>query len=308
MKLFSIAVLVLVNNAVMSSAQFTTMMKTFAGSSNLEATVAALKAGEPVDACSDEDVIKCFNLPDDIDDTEFIVDPTIPAGTTLGMLKGFETYDLVKGKVEAYRDVTLSCDDLDVFHSVTYPWIAQAAATTAEATGLTYNFLMPGDEAASVFLGSSERVVCGTEAIVSKTMAPASAVSFVPDENSPIVDLVGKQVVHTWDQNGGKFVSSFCDESTFTWNDLSMPDVVTATEVYVKTILSNDTVMYSWKEPAPPVGRDFGLTWIFNFSTMTVYGVIVNVFPDSNLNLSGPFEIVDGLTVPEGLTPCASQL
>ena len=179
----------------------------------------------------------------------------------------------------------------------------------AEATSLTYNFLMPGDEAASVFLSSSERIVCGTEPIVSKTLAPPSAVSFVPTEDSPIVDLVGKQVVHTWDQNGGKFVSSFCDEETFTWNDLSIPDaVVTATEHYVKTILSNEMVMYAWKEPAPPVGRDFGLTWIFNFSTMQVFGVIVNVFPDSNLNLSGPFEIVDGLTVPEGLTPCASQL
>jgi len=120
---------------------------------------------------------------------------------------------------------------------------------------------------------------------------------------SPIVDLVGKQIHHTWDQNGMSFVSVFCDETTFVWNDLSDPEnMVTGTETYGKMQLSDEIVMYNWKES--PEERNFGITWTFNFDTGIVYGIIVNVFPNSNLELTAPFEIVNGFDVPEGYITC----
>ena len=120
---------------------------------------------------------------------------------------------------------------------------------------------------------------------------------------SSIVDFVGKQVHHTWNQNGISFVSVFCNEDTFVWNDLGDPDnIVVGVETYVKVEISDSVVQYSWKEP--PTARDYGLTWTFNFDTGMVYGVIVNVFPDFNLNLDAPFTLVDGFEVAEGLTSC----
>ena len=122
-------------------------------------------------------------------------------------------------------------------------------------------------------------------------------------DESSIVDFVGKQVHHTWNENGISFVSIFCNEDTFVWNDLGDPDnIVTGVETYVRVEISDSVVQYSWKES--PEERDFGLTWTFNFDTDTVYGVIVNVFPDFNLNLVAPFTLVDGFEVEEGLTSC----
>ena len=120
---------------------------------------------------------------------------------------------------------------------------------------------------------------------------------------NPIIDLVGKQVRHTWDENGMSFVSIFCNDTHFVWNDLSNPDdLVTGVEKYVRTKISDEVVQYSWKES--PLERDFGIAWTFNFRTDRVYGMIVNVFPDENLNLSADYTIRRGLEVEDGLMTC----
>lgn len=258
---------------------------------NLDAALESLLNGdgEVQPACDHplDNSVKCISVPDDIEDTVFLIDPVAPNGLELKNLKGTPDYDLGLGLVQALRDAT--CDSVGYPTMAKYPWLHQLDfSQPVTATSLVKDYIDPS---------TGERIICASGAIVEEPVELA--------EDSAIIDLVGKQIHHTWDQNGGKFVSSFCDEETFTWNDLTVPGtLVTATENYVKTVISKDVVMYSWKES--PERRDFGITWVFNFDTMIVYGVIVNVFPDVNLDLSGPFEIVDGLEVEEGLVACAN--
>jgi len=120
---------------------------------------------------------------------------------------------------------------------------------------------------------------------------------------SPIIDLVGKQLVHTWDEINLSVITLFCNASEFVWNEASDPNAIFAgRENYVRTVVSDEVVQFSWKES--PVARNLGLTYTLNFRTGKIYGVIVNASPSTNLNLSGNFTIVDGLEVAFPLLSC----
>lgn len=137
----------------------------------------------------------------------------------------------------------------------------------------------------------------------SKASKSSGTAKSVMEKKSPIIDLVGKQVHHAWDQNGSPFISIFCNETNFVWNDLTDPtNIVSAVETYGKRIISDEVVQYNWKES--PEARDFALAWTFNFETERVYGIIANVFPTFNLDLTADFEVIDGVEVREGLKTC----
>ena len=120
------------------------------------------------------------------------------------------------------------------------------------------------------------------------------------------IDFTGKTVTHTWNENGARFLSLFCTNSTFVWNDLTDPfNIVTGEEKYTRKVISDDVVQYSWKES--PLARDYGIAWTFNVNTGMVYGIIVNFTPEENLDVEGTYEVDDTLelsTVFSGLRGC----
>jgi len=271
-------------------------------SENVDAAVEAfsmdLTAEQP--ACFDptKNYVQCFSVPDDIDDTEILVHPIAPKGTILGDLDESSPDDYAMGKAyfEAVREVISTCEETSKYNLATYPWLDSDDFTTPNlSTSLVKDFVAV----------DGNTYVCASGPIFQEDIAMPKQedIEMPKQEESVIIDLVGKQVRHSWDENGMSFVSLFCNDTTFVWNDLSSPDgIVTGVETYVRVEISDEVVQYSWKES--PLERDFGLAWTFNFSTKRVYGMIVNVFPDFNLNLSADYTIIDNLEVEDGLMTC----
>jgi len=105
-------------------------------SENVDAAVEAfttdLTAEQP--ACFDptKNYVKCFSVPDDVDDTEIVVHPIVPEGTVLGDLAESSPDDYVMGKAyfEAVRDVISTCEATDKYQLATYPWLDSNDFTT----------------------------------------------------------------------------------------------------------------------------------------------------------------------------------
>jgi len=76
--------------------------------------------------------VKCFSVPDDVDDTEIVVHPIVPEGTVLGDLAESSPDDYVMGKAyfEAVRDVISTCEATDKYQLATYPWLDSNDFTT----------------------------------------------------------------------------------------------------------------------------------------------------------------------------------
>lgn len=72
--------------------------------------------------------ITCVSAPDDIDETTFLVSPTVPAGTQLKDLMDTPDYDLGIGLIEAFtKSVTSSdCDEAGDYGLATYEWLSGA--------------------------------------------------------------------------------------------------------------------------------------------------------------------------------------
>ena len=64
----------------------------------------------------------CMDKPDDIEDTQFLIHPLVPGGTSLSMLKGTTDYDLGKGMIQAFRDAL--CEDTGGLVYASYPWLS----------------------------------------------------------------------------------------------------------------------------------------------------------------------------------------
>ena len=65
-----------------------------------------------------------MTIPDDIDDTEFLVHPVAPAGVTLGMLKGTPDYEMGKRMIQAFHDALNDCDKPGKYGLAKYPWLS----------------------------------------------------------------------------------------------------------------------------------------------------------------------------------------
>lgn len=123
-------------------------------------------------------------------------------------------------------------------------------------------------------------------------------------------DLVGKTVKHSWSKGpfpegmpAPTFQTLFCSADTLVWNNITDPAAVTASqETYAHAEVAPGVVQISWKES--PETTNFGLIWTLNFNTNEIFGVIVNADPNMNMNVSGNFEVVDGLEVGAGMNGC----
>ena len=69
--------------------------------------------------------VKCMDLPDDINDTTFLVHPVAPAGVTLRMLDGTPDYEMAKRMILAFREALSGCDELGKYGLATYPWLSE---------------------------------------------------------------------------------------------------------------------------------------------------------------------------------------
>ena len=67
--------------------------------------------------------IKCMSIPDNLDDTTFLVHPVAPAGLQLGELKGTADYDMAKEMIISFRDSLSMCNDRGKFGLAKYPWL-----------------------------------------------------------------------------------------------------------------------------------------------------------------------------------------
>lgn len=113
--------------------------------------------------------VKCLTLPDDVDETAFIIHPVVPAGTTLKMLKGTPDYDMGRQMIEAFRDsVTNSCDESGQLGVAKYPWLSANQKKKVTASSIVKDFQasakMLNDLGADSFQTSEsiERYMCGT--------------------------------------------------------------------------------------------------------------------------------------------------
>ena len=70
--------------------------------------------------------VKCITVPDDIDDTIFVIHPVVPSSLTLGALKGTPDYDIGRGMIQAFRDSVPECvDNPGNWGIAKYMWISQ---------------------------------------------------------------------------------------------------------------------------------------------------------------------------------------
>ena len=76
--------------------------------------------------------VGCFTAEDDIDDTTFVLHPVVPVGTTIGSLKGTDSYDPAVAMVEAMtKSVTpKGCDETGNVGLATYKWLSSTDFTT----------------------------------------------------------------------------------------------------------------------------------------------------------------------------------
>jgi len=104
---------------------------------NVEGAIAALSSGsgdvQPPCAHPTGNYAHCITVPDDIDETQFIAHPVVPADLTLGDLSGTPDYDLALGMISAMRDATEDCDS--TIAMVTYPWLSEEDGTTPVTVG-----------------------------------------------------------------------------------------------------------------------------------------------------------------------------
>ena len=73
--------------------------------------------------------VQCITVPEDIDETEFIVHPVVDFGLKLGSLKGTPDYEMGKGMVTAFLDA-VDCDDIGSLGMATYQWLSEIDYTT----------------------------------------------------------------------------------------------------------------------------------------------------------------------------------
>ena len=75
--------------------------------------------------------MKCFTTPEDIEETSYTKHPSIPAGTTLGMLQGSPQYEKEKRMVEAFRNaVNNGLSNEAGEYLATYEWLSTEDDTT----------------------------------------------------------------------------------------------------------------------------------------------------------------------------------
>jgi len=103
-------------------------------SANLDRVIDGWTTGDtsqPVCVNDTDNYIRCISVPDDIDDTEFIVDPVLPGGVKIGQTKGTPDYDLGIGLISALRNAADigGCDESGKFGMANYRWLSQTDIT-----------------------------------------------------------------------------------------------------------------------------------------------------------------------------------
>lgn len=124
------------------------------------------------------------------------------------------------------------------------------------------------------------------------------------------IRLVGNTFVHSWTINpfpkerpAPKYETFFCDEDTLVWNNVTdMSKVRSGVETYELTELSPGVLQVTWKES--PETTNHGVVWTLNFRTYAIYGVRVNVDPNTNQVLAGGFSYRDGMQTEVPLRGC----
>merc|ERR1712232_410181 len=113
---------------------------------NIDAAINSFQQGlgqeQPI--CLDPilNYIKCLTIPENIDDTEFLVHPLVPNGTRLSDLRGSNDYDIALKMIASFRDAVKSdtCGDVGKFGLAVYPWPAADQLSTITATSLVKDF------------------------------------------------------------------------------------------------------------------------------------------------------------------------
>lgn len=149
------ALLLLANSAIANGAvksprigDLQTAFDLFEANLNVDALIETFKMGKPdlTPVCEDvvNNYVYCVSIPDEIDDSAFLVHPLVPAGTTLGQLAGTPDYDLAEGFFSAFRSLVNddSCDENEGL--VTYKWLSATDFTTpVMVTSLVKEFMSP---------------------------------------------------------------------------------------------------------------------------------------------------------------------
>jgi len=119
----------------------------FKGADNLDKAIEdfLFESGEYQPACMDpvDNYITCITVPDDIEETTFLVSPTVPPGTQLKDLMGTPDYDLGTGLIEAFTTSAISsdCNDVGDFALATYQWLSGSDfKTPVTVTSLVKDF------------------------------------------------------------------------------------------------------------------------------------------------------------------------
>ena len=68
--------------------------------------------------------VKCIDVQDDIDETQFLVHPVAPWYLKLKMLKGTPDYEMGKGMIEAFIEAADSCNKVGKYGLALYPWLS----------------------------------------------------------------------------------------------------------------------------------------------------------------------------------------
>jgi len=126
---------------------FKTSVKVMTVSTKIDQTIerfkASLKAEQPTCMHPTTNYVGCFTAEDDIDDTTFVLHPVVPVGTTIGSLKGTDSYDPAVAMVEAMtKSVTpKGCDETGNVGLATYKWLSSTDFTTpVTVTALVKDF------------------------------------------------------------------------------------------------------------------------------------------------------------------------
>lgn len=86
--------------------------------------------------------IRCINVPIDIDETVFLVDPKIIPGTKLASLRDSLNYSLLKEMIEAFRATMRGCDEVGNYGLASYTWqSANDDSTGISSVSLVKDFI-----------------------------------------------------------------------------------------------------------------------------------------------------------------------
>jgi len=161
-------------------------------------------------ACMDPitNYVKCLNIPDDIDETTFLVHPVVPVGTQLRVLKGTPDYDLGKNMIEALRDALKndSCHEVGHVNVAKYPWLSNLdESTPVTAYSVVMEFMgatgwrtsLDGVELPSSF---RERYMCSTGPILEEYASSGDNLNPIlvngkPDEDVEEEDVLAEETV-----------------------------------------------------------------------------------------------------------------